>query len=290
LTNIKIPNFSFDPAFDPSANEYDGYNSIFNAVLQLEQAQRDYINNYTSTYNSNHPDCQAGSQAADLYLQAVLDTAFADASGTNQENSPINGGRLEFPIVDTEATILVTPGESEAEVYIEGFPAGIDITVRPGENGGYIFVPADDDAAALLHGIPGFPVTDQTEINIGLVYNVEPTRRAQTGADTTCLTETAARREAIRRWGGQVSEPNNFTRVVNWDRNPNVRGPNGEPTEWVDIIDLDGNPVRITHHSWGHVYNDNNTFEYPHFEGPNGEHISYIPQANDDLDTTGFDC
>ena len=171
LDSINELILSFDPAFDHSTNEYDGYHSIFNAVLQLEQAQRDYINNYTSTYNSNHPDCQAGSQAADLYLQAVLDTAFADASGTNQEDSPTTSGRLEFPIVDTEATILVTPGESEAEVYIEGFPAGIDITVRPGENGGYIFVPADDDAAALLHGIPGFPIEPEDQISIGLVLN-----------------------------------------------------------------------------------------------------------------------
>jgi len=27
----------------------------------------------------------------------------------------------------------------------------------------------------------------------------------------------------------------------------------------------------------GHVFEDDNTFEYPHYHGPNGEHISYIP-------------
>jgi len=56
-------------------------------------------------------------------------------------------------------------------VYIEGFPAGIDISVRPGENGGYIFVPANDDAAALLHGIPGFPAIPAEAINIGPLLN-----------------------------------------------------------------------------------------------------------------------
>jgi len=67
--------------------------------------------------------------------------------------------------------------------------------------------------------------------------------------------------------------------VDNWDRNPNLRGPNGngEPSAFLEITDLNGNPVRIDHHNWGHVFEDDNTFEYPYFHGPNGEHISYIP-------------
>jgi len=36
--------------------------------------------------------------------------------------------------------------------------------------------------------------------------------------------------------------------VDNWDRNPNLRGPNGEPSEFLEITDLNGNSVRIDHH------------------------------------------
>ena len=51
LDSINDLILSFDPSFDPSAQKYNGYDSIFNAVLQLEQAQRDYISSYASTYN-----------------------------------------------------------------------------------------------------------------------------------------------------------------------------------------------------------------------------------------------
>jgi hypothetical protein len=109
--------------------------------------------------------------------------------------------------------------------------------------------------------------------------SVVPKRRTQTPGDKDFKTEKAARREAIRRNGGQVSEPNNFKRETNWDKNPNLKGPNGEPSEFLDIKDLNGNDVRIDHHNWGHQFKDNNTFEYPHYQGPNGEHLSYPPRG-----------
>jgi RHS repeat-associated protein len=102
-------------------------------------------------------------------------------------------------------------------------------------------------------------------------------RRFQNPKDITVSTEYAARREAMRRHGGPVSGSNNFKRVDDWNKNKNIRGPNGEPAEFLDIKDLYGNDVRIDYHKWGHRFEDNNTYEYPHYHGPDGEHISYPP-------------
>jgi hypothetical protein len=56
-------------------------------------------------------------------------------------------------------------------------------------------------------------------------------RRAQNPGDLTLPTERAARREAIRQGGGQVSIPNGYVRAENKDKNPNLRGPNNERAE-----------------------------------------------------------
>jgi hypothetical protein len=103
------------------------------------------------------------------------------------------------------------------------------------------------------------------------------TRRVQTVGDMDFKSQAAARREAMRRFNVQTSKPNNFQIEIdpNSYKNPNLRGPNGEPSELLLGIDLHGNNVKILHHKWGHQFKDNNTFELPHFQGPNGEHLSY---------------
>ncbi len=106
-----------------------------------------------------------------------------------------------------------------------------------------------------------------------------PVRRKQSTDDITLPNERAARREALRRNNIATSKANNYTKTDDWDPNPNIRGPKGEPAEFIDAEDLHGNSVRIPHHKHGHFFDDTNEFELPHFQGPNGEHISY-PHTN----------
>ncbi len=77
----------------------------------------------------------------------------------------------------------------------------------------------------------------------------------------------------ICRHQNQITISLKLTKIV--FKNPNLRGPNGEPSELLKGIDMNGNNVEILHHKWGHQFKDNNTFERPHFQGPNGEHLSY---------------
>ncbi|AXI01475.1 RHS repeat domain-containing protein [Aquirhabdus parva] len=103
-------------------------------------------------------------------------------------------------------------------------------------------------------------------------------RREQKEGDVTFPTERAARREAIRQNGGQVSAPNSYQRVENTTdrgKNKNIRGPNNERAEFLEFKDLNGKPVQVDHHKWGHQFSDNGTYEQPHYHGPKGEHISY---------------
>ena len=126
----------------------------------------------------------------------------------------------------------------------------------------------DGDFAVLVHNAKGCG----SKINVN---NQALNRRSQSPKDLTFSSEKAARREAIRRYGGEVSKPNNFSRAKNWDQNINLRGPNGQQSEFLKIKDRLGNDISIDHHKWGHVFKDNNTFELPHYQGPNGEHLSY---------------
>jgi len=100
-------------------------------------------------------------------------------------------------------------------------------------------------------------------------------RRAQLENDISFKTEKAARREAIRRFGGVVKESNNYKKKLWFVKNKNIRGPQNEPAEIIIIKNTKGETVEIMHHKWGHQFEDNQTFEYPHFHGPNGDHISY---------------
>ena len=99
-------------------------------------------------------------------------------------------------------------------------------------------------------------------------------RRASTFGDIEHVSEAAARRTAMRTYDVATSVPNNFERVLVYGKNPNLRGPNGEPGEIIKALDMDGNTVEIQHHQFGHVFPDG-TFEKPHYHGPNGEHYTY---------------
>ncbi|WP_162144501.1 DUF6443 domain-containing protein [Aquimarina latercula] len=102
------------------------------------------------------------------------------------------------------------------------------------------------------------------------------TRRVQNAGDKTFKTERAARREAFRKNNVPTSQANNFKRENVHGKNKNLLGPNGEPSQVIKTKDVNGNPVNIDHHSNGHRFKDNNTFEQPHYHGKNGEgHFSY---------------
>jgi len=103
-------------------------------------------------------------------------------------------------------------------------------------------------------------------------------RRVQGRHDVTQPSERAARRESMRRYGVPTSRPNNYERVDNWDKNPNLRGPQGQPSEKILATDGNGKDVVIDHHNWGHKFEDNGTFEMPHYHDPNGDHVSYPPR------------
>ena len=86
------------------------------------------------------------------------------------------------------------------------------------------------------------------------------TRRTQNAGDVTVRTERAARRQAMREHGMSTSLANNYERVPQYGQNPNLLGPNGEPSEVIRGLDLNGNPVEIQHHNHGHNFDDDGTF------------------------------
>lgn len=102
-----------------------------------------------------------------------------------------------------------------------------------------------------------------------------PKRRPQNSDDVTVLSERAARRQAFRENNVPTSQANNFTRQKVHGKNPNLKGPNGEPSEVIKTRDVNGKPVEIQHHSNGHNFKDTNTYELPHYHGKSTNHISY---------------
>ena len=98
-------------------------------------------------------------------------------------------------------------------------------------------------------------------------------RRQQTGDDVTLPSQEEALQEALKRWG--AADPTLYETQDVYGKNDNLKGPKGEPSEQVTTIDKDGNIVQFDHHNYGHQFDDDGTYEYPHYHGPNGEHISY---------------
>jgi hypothetical protein len=77
----------------------------------------------------------------------------------------------------------------------------------------------------------------------------------------------------MRRHGASADAP--YERIDQYGKNENLKGPKGEPYEHLRTIRQDETMVDIQHHKHGHTFEDTNTYELPHYHGPNGEHISY---------------
>lgn len=108
-----------------------------------------------------------------------------------------------------------------------------------------------------------------------LVHNNYP-RRDPTPGDMDFPSSEEARDEAIRQHGGQLDI---FEEIPVYGRNPNLTGPNGEPYSVLHTLDNNGELIEIKHHSNGHEYHDNQTSEWPHYHGPNDEHLNYPPKG-----------
>lgn len=102
-------------------------------------------------------------------------------------------------------------------------------------------------------------------------------RRAQSSKDVTLGSEEEARAEALKRHN--AADPEVFEQKPVFGKNDNLKGPKGEPYEKITTINKSGDTVEIDHHKWGHEFPDG-TYEYPHFHGPDGEHISYPPRGS----------
>jgi hypothetical protein len=89
------------------------------------------------------------------------------------------------------------------------------------------------------------------------------------------MSESAARRAAFRAYNVSTTAANNFERVPMYGRNPNMRGPSGEPWEVIHTADVYDNPVEIQNHMWGHFFEDTGETMGPHYLGPIGEHFFY---------------
>jgi hypothetical protein len=88
--------------------------------------------------------------------------------------------------------------------------------------------------------------------------------------DVTVTSERAARRQAFRDLGIPTSRGGRpFKRITLFGRNPNLRGPRGEPYEELRVP---GRPP-VKHHSRGHRFPDRTTL--PHYHGKEGRHIYY---------------
>jgi RHS repeat-associated protein len=105
-------------------------------------------------------------------------------------------------------------------------------------------------------------------------------RRGQNPGDMTFDTKRAALRHVLQAHGVPTSRGVDKLEV-RWGKNPNLTGPKNQPWEIVHAHNDRGRSIEIKHHSNGHVFHDEKTklplnFEHPHYEGPNGEHISYL--------------
>jgi len=127
------------------------------------------------------------------------------------------------------------------------------------------------DAGTNLFGFDGPPV--RLVDPLGLAVDEKPHRRTQNPGDETYATEDEARKRAMELHGASPDNP--YEREEIYGTNPNLRGPKGQPSEVVHVMRDDGEIVPIDHHSNGHRFEDDNTYELPHYHGPNGEHISY---------------
>lgn len=83
------------------------------------------------------------------------------------------------------------------------------------------------------------------------------TRRVQTAGDITFKSKAEAQAYAAKLHGSHPSSPQEVQQI--YGKNPNMRGPKGEPYERITVLDNDGNQIQIDHHSSGHYFKDVNS-------------------------------
>ena len=203
-----------------------------------------------SQYIPWHPDYETNRRATRILL----------GSGNPVESVGMALGATRAGLTGEDRSALMEHGADSFAVAGLVFEAAAAASARRGSRGTYGPMARRSRGGASARSDGGAPVG----------YS----RRVQTAGDVTMRTEAAARREAMRRWGAVLSEPNAFSHTPDPTRNPNIRGPRGKPGEVLEFK-VGDSPVRVQHHKYGHEFKDNETFEHPHYHGPSGEHISY---------------
>ena len=98
--------------------------------------------------------------------------------------------------------------------------------------------------------------------------------------DAQFSTQEEALTEAQRRHG---IDPSTVEVTPMYGKDPNLTGLQGPPWEVVRGLNEDGEIVEFDHHANGHFFADTIEFEPPHYEGPNGEHLTYSVGARRSL-------
>ncbi|HET9958028.1 MAG TPA: RHS repeat-associated core domain-containing protein [Polyangiaceae bacterium] len=99
-------------------------------------------------------------------------------------------------------------------------------------------------------------------------------RRAPSPGDVHFPSREAALEEAARRHG---IDPSTLEAQPQYGSNPNLVGPRGQPWERVSGLNANADIVTFDHHSNGHYFRDAGEYEFPHYHGPSGEHLTYEP-------------
>jgi hypothetical protein len=125
-------------------------------------------------------------------------------------------------------------------------------------------VPGNNDHDFYVLATGPFRMTDPAV----LVHNIN---------EVSCPSFNAARRAAFRDNNVPTSQANNYSvgESSGGPFTPNMRGPYGELPQSIYTQDLDGNPVEIQDHEWGHVFDDTGEEMGPHLKGPDNTHYFY---------------
>jgi hypothetical protein len=102
----------------------------------------------------------------------------------------------------------------------------------------------------------------------------DATRRLAASGDTPFRTAEDALADALERYG---IDPGSVEIIKMYGKDPNLIGPQGQPWEMISGLDAEGNIIEFENHANGHIFDDisPNEFELPHYQGPNGEHLTY---------------